>query len=98
MACSIVVMPTARRQFIAACDWWRANRPVAPTLLEHELDHALLAERPNLGAPWPRRPGVRRLVLGRVGYLILYQLRSRAQRVEILALWHGSRGEPPRRL
>ena len=93
-------MPTARRQIVAACDWWRANRPVAPTLLEDELDIALdrLAERPNLGAPWPSRPGVRRLVLGRVAFVVLYRVRPRAQRVEILALWHGRRGELPLRL
>jgi plasmid stabilization system protein ParE len=100
MPYAIVVMPRARRQIAEARDWWNLNRAAAPALLGDELDRALarIAESPNVGAPWPRRAGVRRLVLARVGFIVLYRARSRAQRVEVLALWHGRRGEPPPRL
>jgi plasmid stabilization system protein ParE len=94
---SILIMPTARRQIAAAVIWWTSNRPAAPALLIEELDRALvhLAENPNAGVLWPRRANVRRLVLGRVDFLVFYRVRPRAQRVEILALWHARRGQPP---
>ena len=90
-------MPRARRQIAEARDWWDLNRAAAPALLGDELDRALdrIAGNPSVGAPWPRRAGVRRLVLARVGFLVLYRVRGRAQRIEVLALWHGSRGQPP---
>jgi plasmid stabilization system protein ParE len=94
---SITIVPRAQRHIAEARDWWRANRPEAPTLLGEELDRALqrLVENPNLGSPWPLRADLRRLRLGRVELLLLYRLRPRAQRVEVLALWHGRRGRPP---
>ena len=97
MPYAIVIMPRARRLIAEARDWWNLNRAAAPALLGDELDRAFdrIAENPNVGAPWPRRAGVRRLVLARVGFLILYRVRARAERVEVLALWHGARGQPP---
>lgn len=41
-----------------------------------------------------RAPGVRRLFLGRIGYFVDYRVESGA--LEVLALWHASRGEQPR--
>lgn len=93
----VSIMPTARRQIAAAHRWWSANRPAAPTLLVEELDRALahLAENPRAGMPWPRRANVRRLALGRVDFLVFYRVCPRALRVDVLALWHGRRGQPP---
>jgi hypothetical protein len=67
----IVIMPRARRLIAEARDWWNMNRAAAPALLGDELDRAFdrIAENPNVGAPWPRRAGVRLLVLARVGFL-----------------------------
>lgn len=97
MAYAIVIMPRARRLIAEARDWWYANRTAAPTLLGEELDRAFtrLAENPHLGASWPRREGVRRLVLARVGFFVLYRVRARVEHIEVLALWHGARGQPP---
>jgi plasmid stabilization system protein ParE len=94
---SITIVPRAQRQIAAARDWWWANRPEAPTLLGDELDRALqrLVENPNLGSPWPQRPDVRRLRIARIELLLLYRVRPRAQRVEVLAIWYGRRGDPP---
>jgi plasmid stabilization system protein ParE len=39
--------------------------------------------------------GVRRLHLARVRYYIYYRVLSDPDRVEVLAFWHGSRGEGP---
>ncbi len=97
MPYAIVIMPRARRQIAAARDWWDLNRTAAPALLGDELDRALgrIADNPSVGTSWPRRAGVRRLVLARVGFLVLYRVRARAQHVEVLALWYGGRGQPP---
>jgi plasmid stabilization system protein ParE len=97
MPYAIVIMPRARRLIAEARDWWRVNCTSAPTLLGEELDRAFnrLAENPHLGASWPRREGVRRLVLARVGFLVLYRVHARAERIELLAVWHGARGRPP---
>ena len=97
MRFEVFVVPRALRQSEDARAWWSAHRSAAPTLLGDELDRALarLADNPSLGAPWPQREGGRRLVLARVGFLVLYRARMRARRVEVLALWHGGRGGPP---
>ena len=41
------------------------------------------------------RHGFWPLVLGRVDFLVFYRVRPRALRVEVLALWHSRRGQPP---
>ncbi len=57
---------------------------------------ALLAEQPGIGAKYEgaRVPGVLRLFLGRIGYFLYYRVESDA--LEVLALWHASRGTQPR--
>ena len=39
--------------------------------------------------------GARRLLLGRVNYHIYYAAAQTGDTVDVLALWHVSRGEPP---
>jgi toxin ParE1/3/4 len=82
----------ALRQAIDAQRWWLTNRGAAPLLLRDELARvgALLAENPAIGLQ-VRGRDVRRVVLPRTGYVLFYRVRSRAQRVEILALVHSGR-------
>lgn len=98
---SIIIMPSAHRQIAQASMWWRQNRPAAPRLFDEELDQALLrlSSNPGLGtrSQWPRLPDVRRLLVRRVEYVVFYRLRPRAQRIEVLAVWHARRGSGPRR-
>jgi plasmid stabilization system protein ParE len=53
----------------------------------------LLAQQPGIGTPCrgARVKGVRRLLLGRIRYFVYY--RFNADTLEVLALWHASRGE-----
>ncbi|MBC7974320.1 MAG: type II toxin-antitoxin system RelE/ParE family toxin [Myxococcales bacterium] len=97
MLYEVAVLPRARRQIAEARDWWDLNRVAAPALLRDEIDRALdrISGSPKVGTPWPLREGVRRLVLARIGFILLYRVRERARRVEVLALWHGRRGHPP---
>jgi len=91
------VVPTARRQIETAARWWRANRQAAPHLFREELSRAfdLITEQPEIApiAPEVDAPGVRRFHLSRIRYHLYY--RRRGEAVEVLALWHSSRGSSP---
>ena len=92
------VTKQAQVQIDRAALWWDQNRPLAPEALDEELAEAvsLLSTEPGIGAPVlnVRAEGVRRLHLARVHYYLYYRVR-RGQ-VEVLALWHTSRGTAPR--
>jgi plasmid stabilization system protein ParE len=76
------------------------NRPAASTQVETELELAfrMLARTPRVGATARPDPGreIRRLLLPRIRYHVFYSVIDSRKTVEILALWHTSRGsEPP---
>jgi plasmid stabilization system protein ParE len=52
-----------------------------------------LANFPELGTPYRKRPNVRRLLCK--SYLIYYRLRPKEQVIEIMDFWHTARREPP---
>lgn len=91
------VTKRARAQIDRAALWWEQNRPLAPGALDEELAEAfsLLSAEPGLGAPAlnARTEGVRRVHLARVHYHLYYRVRR--SQVEVLALWHTSRGVGP---
>ncbi|MFO0725872.1 MAG: type II toxin-antitoxin system RelE/ParE family toxin [Myxococcota bacterium] len=79
--------------------WWAAHRPKAPLAIEEDFDEAMqrLEEHGDkIGAPiGPLRRGYRRLLLPRVRYYVYFRHLDKAGVIEVLALWHVSRGEPP---
>jgi plasmid stabilization system protein ParE len=87
----------AQREALEAAAWWRANRPDAPTVFAEELIRAfeLLSLYPGIGAQArnTRLMGVRRIHLARLRYDLYY--RADESKVEMLALWHSSRGVGP---
>jgi len=90
----------AAAQAAAAGRWWRENRPKAPDALREELEHAaqLIAVRPEIGATARnvKLAGVRRLHLSRIRYHLYYRVLDGPPRsIEVLALWHTSRGKEP---
>ena len=93
------VSPLAAAHVHAAETWWQANRPKAPGAIRAELEQAssLLALQPEIGtrALNIALPNVRRLHLGRIRYDLYYRTLDAPRRLEILALWHASRGSPP---
>lgn len=97
---SIKVTCRAAREIKKAFEWWDANRPASPEALREEIERAfrLVALQPGIGAlaTNTKLVGVRRVHLGRVHYHLYYRVRSDAAVVEILALWHASRGTGPR--
>ena len=93
----VVVSAIAAEQIRAAADWWRANRPKAPHAFRQDLDNAssLLAIQPQLGARARNAKliGVRRVHLVRIRYDLYYRVVEEPPRqLEMLALWHSSRG------
>jgi plasmid stabilization system protein ParE len=77
--------------------WWRTNRTSAPELFLVELERVLeaVALLPELGTPAKstRLVGVRRILLPKTRHYVYY--RRTADSVQILALWHASRGQGP---
>ena len=89
----------ARSQILAADEWWRRNRPKAPNAIREELEKAasLIALQPEVGALARNVSliGIRRLHLARIRYHLYYRLVDQPKRLQILALWHSSRGDVP---
>lgn len=86
------------RQLAEARDWWRANRDKAPDAVDEELARILvrLEERPEfVGRPIEQDLAVRRVYLKRIRYYLYFRVVDDGARVEILALWHGSRRGGP---
>jgi plasmid stabilization system protein ParE len=98
MALRVKISARAAMQTRRAAEWWQQNRPAAPGAIARDIGEsvALLAEQPGIGAKYEgaRTPGVRRLFLGRIGYFLYYRVSD--ETLEVLALWHASRGEQPR--
>lgn len=97
MALRVKISARAAVQTRRAAEWWLQNRPAAPGAVAKDIGEsiALLAEQPGIGAKYEgaRTPGVRRLFLGRIGYFLYYRVSD--ETLEVLALWHASRGVQP---
>ena len=90
----------ATQDLHVAIRWWRANRPKAPELFEDELRHAfaLLVEQPHVGQLTRDSSftGARRFYLSGSRYFVYYRVKEAAGFVEVLRVWHASRGRTPR--
>lgn len=77
--------------------WWKKNRDKAPQLLRDELKRAfaLLKAQPFVGerAVDDAAAGLRRFYLKGTRYFVYYEVHD--DDVEVLRLWHASRGEQP---
>ena len=97
MTLRVKVSSRAAMQVHDAAEWWSENRPAAPGAVERDIGDALalLARHPGIGVACEgtRVNGVRRLLVGRIRYFIYY--RATADTLEVLAVWHVSRGRQP---
>ena len=96
----IRIVNSAASAIREAAEWWIANRPKAPEAFTEELRRALqlIAQHPDIGARAQNvnLAGVRRVHLARVHYHLYYRVLTDPSAIEVLALWHTSRGaEPP---
>jgi plasmid stabilization system protein ParE len=92
------VTKEAERQIREASAWWHANRPAARGLFRQELTRGFdfITTQPEIGtrALDTAIRGVRRLHLIRIRYYLYYRVRN-DDSVEVVALWHTSRGKGP---
>ena len=95
----VLVVGNAARAIADAADWWLANRTKAPQAFREELARGfeLISRQPNVGARARNAAlaGVRRIHLARIRYHLYYRVLSSPGRIEVLALWHTSRGSDP---
>ena len=95
----IRVVQSAADQIREASVWWDANRPKAPDAFREEIERAfeLICAQPQIGAKAgnAKLAGVRRIHLSRVRYHLYYRVRESPEIVEVLAVWHTSRGAGP---
>ena len=93
----VEITDTAQAHITVAAAWWAENRPAAPDAISQELDRilGLLCVQPEIGTSARRvtLSGVRRVTLSRIRYYLYYRVADDA--LQVLALWHTSRGLGP---
>lgn len=98
MRLRLLVVANADQQIREAAEWWRENRPAARGLFRQELERGfdLVTTQPGIGVRALDVPlqGVRRFHLYRIHYFLYYRVLG-DEAVEVLALWHKSRGQGP---
>lgn len=97
MPLEIFVSRRAAREIECVVQWWASNRPAAPGAVRQDLQASLnlLLMQPDIGVRVKEAssPDVRRLHLDRIRYWVYYRVRR--NRLEILSVWHSSRGTDP---
>ena len=100
MSYQLRVSRRAAQQIRTASTWWLENREKAPSAFADDLDDALhlIAHLPKVGEPVHHAtiPTARRLLLTCTQHHVYYSVDDSSKTVEVLALWHASRGSDPR--
>jgi plasmid stabilization system protein ParE len=94
MGCKVIFSPQAIADLAKAVRHIAKDDPQTAERIGHALIDrvAILESFPLLGAPYPKRPGVRRLVSR--PYIIFYRANVEEGRVDILRYWHGAQEKP----
>ena len=99
MSFKFKIAQRADRHIRVAAAWWDKNRTDAPAMFAEDLASAfaLIEEFPHAGEAisHPRIPELRRVLLSRAQYHLYYNVLLDDGVVEVLALWHTSRGKKP---
>lgn len=97
MALELHVSRRAAAEIERVVKWWAENRPAAPGAVRTDLQAVvdLLLEQPGIGSKVEQAssPGVRRFHIDRIRYWVYYRVRG--TRLEVVSLWHSSRGSGP---
>jgi len=97
MPLELFVSRRAAREIERVVQWWAVNRPAAPGAVRQDVQAALnlLIVQPDIGVyvKEASSPDVRRLHLDRIRYWVYYRVRR--NRLEVLSVWHSSRGSGP---
>ena len=97
MALELFISRRAAREIDRIAGWWAANRPAAPGAVRHDLEavFSLLVEQPGIGSEVTEAssPDIRRFFVDRIRYWVYYRVRGK--RLEVVSVWHSSRGSGP---
>lgn len=87
--------PRAQQQRQAAIDYIADQDPITAMAVLDRIEQQtdVLLQQPDLGRPG-RKKGTRELVISRTPYIVVYRVKSKAQRIELLTLLHGSQQWP----
>ena len=98
MALELHISRRAAREIERVVEWWAVNRPAAPGAVRQDLEVALglLLVQPGIGSVVQQAssPDVRRFHVDRIRYWVYYRVKR--NRLEVVSLWHSSRGRGPR--
>ncbi|PVZ82380.1 type II toxin-antitoxin system mRNA interferase toxin, RelE/StbE family [Serratia sp. S1B] len=85
----------AQQAQIAAIDYVAQEAPVAALNMLDEIERQTdaLLQHPEMGRPG-RVTGTRELVVNRTPYIIIYRIRSRLKRIELIRFLHGAQQWP----
>jgi plasmid stabilization system protein ParE len=94
----VVLSRRAAAEVARARRWWLTHRDKAPSAFDDELEALIdrLEDSPfEIGLVVRNLPGVRRVLLRRIRYHVYFRVAESGSSVEVLALWHASRGRGP---
>ena len=90
----------ARADVLSVVRWWNSNVGNSPTHFLTGMRHAKerLSETPFVGVPVAVAGmlNLRRLALLQSRYFIFYEVDESVGQVNVLRVWHMSRGRPPK--
>jgi toxin ParE1/3/4 len=94
MGCKIIFSPQAIADLESVVRFIAKDNPNVAVRVGHALIDrvAILENFPLIGSPYPKRPGIRKLVAR--PYVVYCRLRPEENCVDVLRYWHGARGEP----
>ena len=89
-------LPGAIATLDAQLDYIAQDNPIAAVAQGDRIHEQVeqLLEHPNLGRPG-RVGKTRELVVSRTPFIVVYRVRPRANRIELIRLLHGSQRWPP---
>lgn len=92
----LVWLPLARQLRFAELDYIVERNPHAALRMDSEIEQQAnrLQDHPDMGRIG-RVKGTRELVIQRTLFLLVYRVRVRASRVEVLRVLHGAQQWPP---
>lgn len=88
---SFAFRPEAEAEIAQAVDWYETRRPGLGAEFLHALDEALARLALNPKSYTEIMPGVRRTVLRRFPYSVIYQWSEMRGEILIVACFHGAR-------
>jgi toxin ParE1/3/4 len=92
----LVWLPKAIADRDAQLDYIAQDSPKAAIAQGDRIEHQVsqLIEHPEMGRPG-RKKGTRELVIGRTPFIVVYRVKAKDRRIQLIRVLHGSQEWPP---